>query len=122
MLCMQVFCNLPYCGLVRGRELAQIDLLSWPAGPHRRERSHDTRIRIKPAQWVSVPAFRAARVEQKIVKIPKNKVLVTFGRSKASFSSSLYFEKDLTIDQQGKKLDPRKSVLPTEPFDLLRRG
>ena len=31
-------------------------------------------------------------------------------------------EKDLAIHQQGEKLDAGKTVLPAEPFDLLRRG
>src|SRR5262245_34033985 len=68
---MQDFYTRRDCLRMRG-ELAQIDLRSWPSWPHRRERSHDTRIRIKPTQWVGVSTFRAARVEQKIVKVPKN--------------------------------------------------
>ena len=106
---------------MRGGELAQIDLLSGPAWPHRRERSHDTRIGIKPAQRVGVSTFRATRVEQKIVKVPKNEAGVTLGQA-ARVSSGLYLEKDLAMDQQGEKLDPRKPVLSTEPFDLLRCG
>ena len=60
--------------------------------------------------------FRATRVEQKIVKVPKNEVVVTLGQAGACVSSVLYLEKDLAIDQQGEKLDPRKPVLSTEPF------
>ena len=106
---------------MRGRELAQIDLLSGPAGPHRRQRRNDARIRINSAQRVGVPAFRAARVEQKIVKVPKNEVVVTLGRSEATVAGGVDLEKDLAIHQQGEKLDPRKTVLPAELFDLLRR-
>ena len=40
-------------------------------------------MRIEPAQRVGVPAFRAARVEQKIVKIPENEIVVALGRSQA---------------------------------------
>ena len=80
----------------------------------------DTRIWINSAQRVGVSAFRAARVEQKIVKVPKNEVVVTLGRSETTAASGVDLEKDLAIHQQGEKLDPRKTVLPTEPFDLLR--
>ena len=120
MTFMQELCDRRDCLRMRGRELAQIDFLSGPAGPHRRQRRHDTRIWINPAQRVGVPAFRAARVEQKIVKVPKNEVVVTLGRSEAAVASGVDLEKDLAIHQQGEKLDPRKTVLPTEPFDLLR--
>ena len=37
---------------------------------------------INSAHRVGVPAFRAARVEQKIVKIPKNEIVIALGRSK----------------------------------------
>ena len=105
---------------MRGRELAQIDFLSGPAGPHRRQRRHDAGIGINAAQRVGVSAFRAARVEQKIVKVPENEVVVTLGRSQPAVAGSVDLEKDLAIDQQSEKLDPRKTVLPAQPFDLLR--
>ena len=107
---------------MRGRELAQIDLLSGPAGPYCRQRRHDTRIWINSAQRIGVSAFRAARVKQKIVKVPKNEVVVAFGRSQAAVASGVDLEQDLAIHQQGEKLDPRKTLLPTEPFDLLWGG
>src|ERR1700686_3138730 len=66
-------------------------------------------------------AFRAARVEQKIVKVPKNQVVVTLGRPEVTVASDVDLEKDLAIHQQGEKLDPRKTILPTELFDLLGR-
>ena len=53
-----------------------------------------------------MPAFRAARVEQKIVKVPKNEVVVALGLSQAA-ASSVDLEKDLAIHQQSEKLDPR---------------
>ena len=68
-----------------------------------------------------MPAFRAARVEQKIVKIPKNEIVIALGRSKAAAASSVDLEKDLAIEEQGEKLEPRKIVLPTQLFDVLRR-
>ena len=69
-----------------------------------------------------MPAFRAARVEQKIVKVPKNKVVVTLGRSKPTFTGNVDLENDLAIEEQGEKLDFWKTILPTQLFDLLRRG
>ena len=107
---------------MRGRELAQIDFLSGPARPHRRQRRYDAHIGISSAQRVGVPALRAARVEQKIVKVPKNEVVVALGRPEAAVAGSIDLEKDLAIHQQREKLDAREIVLPTEPFDLLRRG
>jgi hypothetical protein len=59
-------------------------------------------------------------VEQKIVKVPKDEIVVTLGRSEATLASGVDLEKDLAIHQQGEKLDPRKAVLPAELFDLLR--
>src|SRR5262249_5506181 len=55
---------------------AQVDLLAGPAGPYRRKRSYKTRIRKSSARRIGVPAFRAARVEQKIVEVPKNEMVV----------------------------------------------
>ena len=75
---------------------------------------------INSAQRVGVPAFRAARVEQKIVKIPKDEIVITLGRSKAAAASNVDLENDLAIEEQAEKLEPRKIVLPTQLFDLLR--
>jgi hypothetical protein len=60
-----------------------------------------------------VSAFRAARVEHKIVKIPKNEVAVTLGRPEATAASGVDLEKDLAIHQQGEKLKSGKIVPPT---------
>ena len=67
-----------------------------------------------------MPALRASRVKQKIVKVPKNEVLVTLGRSETTAAGGVDLEQNLAIHQQGEKLDPRKAVLSTELFDLLR--
>ena len=48
-------------------------------------------------------ASRAARVEQKIVEVPKNKVVVTFGQLKAAFIGKVDLENDSAIKKQGKK-------------------
>ncbi len=76
-------------------------------------------MRINSAQRIGVSAFRAARVEQKIVKVPKNEVVVALRRSQATVAGGVDLEEDLAIHQQGEKLEPRKTVLPAEPFDLL---
>ena len=107
----QELCGRRDCLRIRGRELAQIDFLSGQARPHRRQRRDDADIGINPAQRVGVPALRAARVEQKIVKVPKNEVVVTLGRAQAAVVGGIDLEKDLAIHQQGEKLDPRKAVL-----------
>jgi hypothetical protein len=56
------------------------------------------------------------------VKVPKNEVVVTFRRSEATLAGNVDLEQDFAIDQQGKKLDARKTLLPTQLFDLLWRG
>ena len=65
-------------------------------------------MRINPAQRVGVPAFRAARVEQKIVKIPEDEVVVAFGRAKDFVAGRVDLEEDLAVEEQSEKLDPRK--------------
>ena len=69
---------------------------------------HNTRIWINPTKRVGLSAFRAARVKQKIVKVPKNEVVVTLGWSKTTVAVGVDLEKDLAIHQQGEKLDPRE--------------
>src|SRR6201993_3625343 len=101
------------CLRIRGRELAQIDFFPRPAGPHRRQRRNGAGMGINSAYRVGVPAFRAARVEQKIVKIPKNEIVIALGRSKAAAASSVDLQKDLGIEEQGEKLEARKIVVPT---------
>ena len=56
-------------------------------------------------------AFRAARVEQEIVKIPENEIVVALVRPQAAVAGSVDLEQDLAIDQQGEQLEPRKTVL-----------
>jgi hypothetical protein len=116
----QQLCHRRRCLGLRRRDLAQIDCLSRPARPHRWERSHDARIGINPAQRIGVPALRAARVEQEIVKVPEQEVVVALGCSQPTVASRLDLEQDLAIHQQGEKLDPRKTVQPTELLDLSR--
>ena len=71
-------------------------------------------MRIGSAQRIGVPTFRAARVEEKIMKVPKNEAVVALGQSKPAFASGGDLEKDLAIEEQGKKLDPWKTLLPTQ--------
>ncbi len=85
-------------------------------------RSDDVHIRIERACWIGMAAFRGASMKQKIVKVPKNNVFVSFGCSKTPVVGSIDFDKDLAIREQGEKLDPGKSVVPAESFDWLRCG
>ena len=62
--------------------------------------------------------FSAARVEQKIMKVPKGEALIALGQSKPAFASGADLEKNLAIEEQGEKLDTWKAVLPTQLFDL----
>ena len=100
---------------MRGRKLAQIDALSGPAWPHRRQRRYDARIRISRAQRVGVPTLRAARVEQQIVKVPKYEVVVALGRSPAAVAG-IDLEQDAAVQQQREELAPRKIFLPAQPL------
>ena len=67
-------------------------------------------------------AFRAARVEQEIVKIPENEVVVALGRPQAAVAGVVDLEQDLAIHEQGEQLEPGKTILPSEPSDRLRHG
>ncbi len=66
-------------------------------------------------------ALGAARVEQKIVKIPQHERVVALGRPQA-IAGGVDLEKDLAIDEEREKLEPWKIFLPVELFDPLRRG
>ena len=102
------------------RTLRKIDLLAGPAGPHRRQRRNDAGKGIDAAERIGVPAFRAARVEEKIVKVPKDEVVVALRRPQP-VAGGVDLEKDLAIQQQSEKLDAGKSFLPAQLLDLLRR-
>ena len=54
------------------------------------------------------------------MKVPKDEAVVTLGQSKPTFATSADLEKDLAIEEQREKLDPRKTFLLTQRFDLLR--
>ena len=100
-------------------EFAQIDLGSGPRRANGRQRSDRVRVRISAAQRVGVAALGAARVEHKIVEVPQHEGVVALGRPQAIAGG---LEKDLAVDEQREKLEPRKILLPAELFDLLRRG
>ena len=63
-----------------------------------------------------MPPLHAARVKKKIVKIPENEIVVALGGSKPVITGSFWFEKNLAINQQRKKLNPWKSILAAQPF------
>ena len=54
------------------------------------------------------------------MKVPKDEAVVTLGQSKPTFVTPTDLEKDLAIEEQREKLDPRKTFLLTQRFDLLR--
>ena len=58
-----------------------------------------------------MPAFGAAGVEQKIVKVPEHQIVVAFGRAQASFLAA-DLEKDFAVEKQRQKLDARESRRP----------
>ena len=66
-------------------------------------------------------ALGAARVEQKIVKVPKDEAIVAFGRSQPIAAGGDGLEQDPAIDEQGENLDLRKAGMPAQSPDLLRR-
>ena len=80
------------------------------------------RSSIESAQWVGMSAFCAARVEQKIVEVPKHEAVVTLGRSETAFTGGVDLEKDSAIDKQSEKLGPGEPVKAPEAFELLRSG
>ena len=60
-------------------------------------------MRIDPAQGIGVPTLRAARMEEKIMKVPESEAVVTLGQSKRIFATSDDLEKDLAIHEQREK-------------------
>ena len=52
-------------------------------GTHCRQRGNEPRIGINSTERVGVPALRAARVEQEIVKVPQNEAVVALANSQA---------------------------------------
>ena len=55
------------------------------------------------------------------MKVPENEAVVTLGRPGARVTGSGRLEKDLAIQQERQKLEPRKAGLPTELPDRSRR-
>ena len=68
-----------------------------------------------------MPARRAARVEQQIVKVPENEVGVALGGTQVAIVGGIDLEEDLAIHQQGEKLDSGKAVLPAQSPHAPRR-
>src|ERR1700727_1090556 len=54
------------------------------------------------------------------MKVPKSEAVVTLGQSKPTFATGADLEKDFAVQEQREKLDPRKTFLPAQRFDLLR--
>ncbi len=92
-------------------------LLSGPERPDRWQWRRDAYVRINSAERVGMPTFRAVRMEQEVVEVPKSEVVVALSLSEPAVVTRAHFEKDLAVHQQSEKFDTRKIVLSTEPFD-----
>ena len=79
-------------------------------------------MRIGSTHRIGMPALRAARVKEDIVKVPENEVVVALRRPQATVAGGIDLEEDLAIHQQREKLGPRETFPAIEPFDLLGRG
>ena len=82
---------------------------------------HHAGIGIDAAYRVGVPAFRAARVKQEVVKVPEHEVVVALVGPQPAVAGRVELEQNSAFDQQGEQLDPGKAVLPAEPLERLRR-
>src|SRR5450631_1892742 len=89
---------------------AQIDLFAGPTGPHCRKWRKDTGIGINAAERIGVPAFRAARMKEKIVEVPKDDVPVAL-LDPQPIAPGIGLEKDPTVEEQSEKLEARKVIL-----------
>ncbi len=79
-------------------------------------------MRISSAHRIGMPPFGAARVEQKIVKIPQHQVVIALGPAQAAFRAFPRLERHLAVNQQAKELCPREPLLLAQLSNLLRRG
>jgi hypothetical protein len=75
---------------------------------------------VYATQRVGVAALGATGVEQEIVKIPQNQIAVTLRSSEVAVAARFDLEKDMALEQQPQKLDPRKTILHTKLFDSVR--
>src|SRR6516165_282997 len=107
------------CG---SRDISQIDLFSRPCWPDSRRKRHETRIGIKSAERIGLAALRAARVEQKIVKIPEDEIIVTLRPAQVATFAWVDLEQDLAIQQKSEKLNSGKTGRLAKLADLLWRG
>ncbi len=107
---------------IRRRERAQIDFLSGPARPHRRQRRDDVRHRDKrrPAGWrAGLPCCARGTGDRESPTVRgRRRPRPAAGRCRRRVD----LEQDLAIHQQGEEFEPGKTVLPPQLFDLLRRG
>src|SRR5271154_4060586 len=83
----------------RGREWTQIDLRPRPIRAYRRLLRHNVRVRIMPAHWIGVATLGTARMEEKIVKVPKDEIVVAFGRPQPLVTGG-DFEEDSAIHKK----------------------
>ena len=79
-----------------------------------------SRMRISTADWIGVAAFGAARVKQEIVEIPERKVRVPFRLPQVTAAAPIDFDENVTVEQKREEIDPPKTDLVPQPFDLTR--
>ena len=66
-----------------------------------------------------MPAFRATRMKEKIVEVPKDEVPVAL-IDPQPVAPGIGLEKDPTVEEQSEKLGARKVILPAQLLDLSR--
>src|SRR4029077_17851647 len=95
---------------------------SRPCWPDSWRKRHETRIGIEPAERIGLPSFRAARVEQKIMKIPKDEIVVTLRPAQVSGFAGFDLEQNLAIQEKREKFDSGKAWRLSKRAELLWGG
>ena len=73
-----------------------------------------------PAHGVGMPSFRASRMEQKIVEVPKSQIVTAFDEPGILSTGRIRLQKQLAVRENGENVNPRKPFLLPELPDLLR--
>src|SRR5437879_7393743 len=105
---------------IRGRAVAQVDLLAGPGRTHRGQRWNDVRIPEGAANWVGLPALGAPGVKHEIVEIPENEIAVAFIHPKAVAAFRIELEQELAIQQQFEQIEVEGGRVAAKPADLVR--
>src|SRR5207248_491102 len=105
---------------IRGREVAQVDLLAGPGRTHRGQRWNDVRIPEGAANRIGLPALGAPRVKHEIVEIPENEIAVALIHPKAVAAFRIELEQELAIQQQFEQIEIEEGRVAAKPADLVR--